>query len=80
MQKIYEWRAHLGKAGIDAVEDMWGSDPKYENLDERKAYVEFALGPSLPFMYGKVEYLGGDHYEVCFSSQITSCEREVIID
>jgi len=67
MQKIYEWCAYLGKAGLDADEDMWGSDLKYEKVDERQVYIEFALGASLPFMYGKVEYLGADHYKVCFS-------------
>ncbi|KAI9567639.1 hypothetical protein HD554DRAFT_2266893 [Boletus coccyginus] len=72
MQKIYEWRAHLGKTGIDAIEEMWGTDLKYENMDERQAYVKFALGPSLPFMYGKVEFLGADHYKASksFRSQL----------
>lgn len=64
MQKTYEWRAHIGKAGIEAVEALWASDPKYENPEERKAYVDFALGPSLPFMYGSVKHLGGNEYSV----------------
>jgi hypothetical protein len=70
MLKIYKWCAHLGKAGIDAIEDMWGSHKKYENPGEHKAYIEFALGSGLPFMYGKVEHLGGDHYQVCFSDHL----------
>ncbi|KAH0835786.1 hypothetical protein J3R83DRAFT_9629 [Lanmaoa asiatica] len=64
MQKTYEWCAHIGKAGIEAVEALWASDPKYENPEERKAYVDFALGPSLPFMYGSVKHLGGNEYSV----------------
>jgi len=65
MQKTYKWRAHIGKAGLEAVEALWASDPKYENLKEQKAYIDFVLGPSLPFMYGSVEHLGGNEYSVC---------------
>ena len=64
MQKTYEWHTHIGKAGIEAVEALWASDLKYENLEEWKAYIEFALGPSLPFMYGSVEHLGVNEYRV----------------
>ncbi|KAI9454021.1 hypothetical protein HD554DRAFT_2331831 [Boletus coccyginus] len=64
MQKIYEWRTHIGKAGTEAVEVLWALHPKYENPEERKAYVNFALGRSLPFMYGSVEYLGANEYRV----------------
>ncbi|KAI9569772.1 hypothetical protein HD554DRAFT_2247270 [Boletus coccyginus] len=64
MQKIYEWHTHIGKAGTKAVEALWASHPKYENPEERKAYIDFALGRSLPFMYGSVEYLGANEYRV----------------
>ncbi|KAI9463120.1 hypothetical protein HD554DRAFT_2041017 [Boletus coccyginus] len=42
---------------------------KYEDLKECKAYVEFALGPSLPFMYGKIKYIGAEHYKT-FASHL----------
>jgi hypothetical protein len=64
MQKIYEWRAHIGKAGIDAIEAVWASDKKYGVPEERKAYVEFALGSGLPFMYGEIAHIAGDTYKV----------------
>lgn len=34
MQKTYEWHAHIGKAGIEAVKALWASDSKYEDLEE----------------------------------------------
>ncbi|KAI6155585.1 hypothetical protein BKA82DRAFT_5878 [Pisolithus tinctorius] len=61
MQKTYEWHAHISKAGIEAVKALWASDLKYENPEEWKAYVNFALSPSLPFMYGS---MGGNEYSV----------------
>ncbi|KAI9569313.1 hypothetical protein HD554DRAFT_2038258 [Boletus coccyginus] len=64
MQKVYEWHVHISKAAIDAIENMWVSDPKYEDPKKCKAYVEFALGLSLPFMYGKIEYIGVEHYKI----------------
>ena len=64
MQKIYEWRARIGKAGLDAVEAVWASDQKYESAEARKSFVEFALGSGLPFMYGEIAHLGGDTYKV----------------
>ncbi|KAI9462221.1 hypothetical protein HD554DRAFT_2316347 [Boletus coccyginus] len=72
MQKIYEWHTHIGKAGTEAVEALWASHPKYENPEEQKAYVDFALGRSIPFMYGSVEYLGANEYRVSksFLSQL----------
>jgi hypothetical protein len=76
MQKTYEWRAHIGKAGIEAVEALWASYPKYEDPEERKAYVDFALGPNLPFMYDSVEHLGADEYKVC-PMHISNYNREV---
>jgi len=57
MQKIYDWRTQFGKAALDAVEAHWASDTKYSNPEARKDYVELALGPGLPFMYGCVEAL-----------------------
>ena len=64
MQKIYEWRARIGKAGLDAVEVVWASDQKHESAEARKSFVEFALGSGLPFMYGEIAHLGGDTYKV----------------
>ncbi|KAI9566607.1 hypothetical protein HD554DRAFT_2040157 [Boletus coccyginus] len=64
MQKVYKWHVHIGKASIDAIENMWILDPKYEDLEEYKAYVEVMLGLSLSFMYGKIEYIGAKHYKV----------------
>ncbi|KAI6154640.1 hypothetical protein BKA82DRAFT_31640 [Pisolithus tinctorius] len=64
MQKTYKWHAHIGKAGIEAVEALWASDLKYKNPEEWKAYVDFVLSLSLPFMYGSVEHLGGNEYSV----------------
>jgi len=57
MQKIYDWRTQFGKAALDAVEAHWASDAKYRNPEVRKDYVESALSPGLPFMYGCVEAL-----------------------
>ena len=57
MQKIYDWRTQFGKAALDAVEAHWASDTKYSNPEARKDYVESALSPGLPFMYGCVEAL-----------------------
>ncbi|KAI9568077.1 hypothetical protein HD554DRAFT_2039168 [Boletus coccyginus] len=69
MQKIYEWCTYIGKVGIDAIEDIWSTDPKYKNMEECQTYVEFTLGSSLPFMYGKVEYLGVNYYKT-FASHL----------
>lgn len=75
MQKTYKWCAHVGKAGIKAVEALWASDPKYEDPKECKAYIDFAIGPNLPFMYGSVEHLGADEYKVCpIQVSIYNCE------
>jgi len=57
MQKIYDWRTQFGKAALDAVEAHWASDAKYCNSLLRKDYVEEALSPGLPFMYGCIEAL-----------------------
>jgi len=57
MQKIYDWRTQIGKAALDAVEAHWASDAKYSNPEVHKEYVESALSPGLPFMYGCVEAL-----------------------
>ncbi|KAI5997807.1 hypothetical protein F5J12DRAFT_785033 [Pisolithus orientalis] len=67
MQKTYEWHAHISKAGIEAVEVLWASDLKYKNPEEQKAYVDFVLSLSLPFMYGSVEHLGGNKYSTFVS-------------
>ncbi|KIM60275.1 hypothetical protein SCLCIDRAFT_966931 [Scleroderma citrinum Foug A] len=55
--KIYDWRTQFGKAALDAVEAHWASDAKYSNPEVHKNYVESALSPRLPFMYGCVEVL-----------------------
>jgi len=57
MQKIYDWCTQFGKAALDAVEAHWASDAKYCNPQLRKDYVEEALSPGLPFMYGRIEAL-----------------------
>lgn len=57
VQKIYDWRTQFGKAALDAVEAHWASDAKYSNPEVHKNYVESALSPRLPFMYGCVEVL-----------------------
>ncbi|KAI6000971.1 hypothetical protein F5J12DRAFT_784220 [Pisolithus orientalis] len=58
MQKIYDWHKALRKATLEAMEALWASDKKYFDPEDCKAYVEYALGPRLPFLYGKI-----DHYE-----------------
>jgi hypothetical protein len=50
MQRMYDWRAHLGKAGLDAVEAIWASDPRYESAEERKALFDFSLESGLQFV------------------------------
>jgi len=57
MQKIYDWRTQFGKAALDAVEAHWAADAMYRDPEVRKEYVESALSPGLPFMYGCVEVL-----------------------
>ena len=47
----------FGKAVLDAVEAHWALDTKYSNPEAIKDYVEFALSPGLPFMYGYIEAL-----------------------
>jgi len=47
----------FGKAALDAVEAHWASDAKYCNSLLCKDYVEEALSPGLPFMYGCIEAL-----------------------
>ncbi|KAI6156541.1 hypothetical protein BKA82DRAFT_4009173 [Pisolithus tinctorius] len=58
MQKIYDWCKALGKATLEAMDALWALDKKYFDPEDCKAYVEYALGPRLPFLYGKI-----DHYE-----------------
>ena len=72
MQKIYEWRVHIGKAGTITIKTLWNSDLKYKNPVEHKAYVEFTLSCNLPFMYGKLEYLSNDQYKVWVMSQLAT--------
>lgn len=55
MQKIYDWHTQFRKAALDAVEALWASDAKYTNPKAHKDYVNEALSPGLPFMYGCVE-------------------------
>jgi len=57
MQKIYDWRTQFGKAALDAVEAHWAADAMYRDPEVCKEYVESALSPGLPFMYGCVEVL-----------------------
>ncbi|KAI9460066.1 hypothetical protein HD554DRAFT_2041711 [Boletus coccyginus] len=64
---VYEWHAHIAKVSIDAIKNMWILNPKYENPKKYKAYMEFTLGPSLPFMYGKIKYIGVKYYKGCAS-------------
>ncbi|KAI6145840.1 hypothetical protein BKA82DRAFT_10240, partial [Pisolithus tinctorius] len=60
MQKIYDWCKALGKAMLEAMEALWASDKKYFDLEGHKAYVEYALGPRLPFLYGKIDCYEND--------------------
>ena len=57
MQKIYDWHTQFGKAALDAVEAHWALDTKYSNPEACKDYIESALNPGLPFMYGCVKAL-----------------------
>jgi len=57
MQKIYNWCTQFSKAALDAVVAHWTSDAKYCNPQVCKDYVEEALSPGLPFMYGRIEPL-----------------------
>ena len=63
---------HISKAGTITIEALWNSDLKYKNPDEHKVYVEFMLGRNLPFMYGKLEYLGNDQYKVWVMSRLAT--------
>lgn len=47
----------FGKAALDAVEAHWAPDAKYRVPEAHKDYVESALSPGLPFMYGCIEAL-----------------------
>jgi len=57
MQRIYDWHMQFGKAALDAVEAHWALDAKYCNPQLHKDYIEEALSPGLPFMYGCIEAL-----------------------
>lgn len=64
MQRIYEWRNHIGNAAIEALKKLWASDKKYQSPEERTAYVEDVLSPSLTFLYGDVEKLNNSVFAV----------------
>lgn len=55
MQKVYEWRSHFSAAAMAAIDVFWASDDDYDDKDTKAAYVEYALGPSLPFMFSNVD-------------------------
>ena len=60
IQRVYEWRTIIGKAALEALEAHWALDAKYNDPEARKEYVEFVLGPGLPFLYGHVEHQDRD--------------------
>ena len=64
MQRIYEWRNHIGNAAIEAIKKLWAADPKYQSPQECAAYVEDALSPTLTFLYGDVEKLNEGAFTV----------------
>ena len=64
MQRIYEWRNHIGNVAIEAIKKLWAADPKYQSSQERAAYVEDALSPALTFLYRDVEKLNEGTFAV----------------
>lgn len=71
MQRVYEWRNRIGTTAVEAVKELWASQDKYKVPDERKAYVAWALGPRLLFIYREVKKVGEDSWEV--STLFLSC-------
>ena len=56
IQRIYECRTIIRKAALEALEAHWASNAKYNDPEAHKEYVEFALGPGLPFLYSHIEH------------------------
>ena len=50
----------IGKAALEALEAHWASNAKYNDPEAHKEYVEFALGPGLPFLYSHIEHQDGE--------------------
>ncbi|KAI9570036.1 hypothetical protein HD554DRAFT_2037711 [Boletus coccyginus] len=80
MQKIYKWHMYIGKAGINSIEDIWSTDPKYENVEECQVYIESTLSPSLPFMYSKIEYLVVNHYKLILQTFASYLKNVAAVD
>ncbi|KIM55320.1 hypothetical protein SCLCIDRAFT_30471 [Scleroderma citrinum Foug A] len=60
IQRLYKWRTIISKAALEALEAHWASDAKYNDPEAHKEYVEFVLGPGLPFLYSHVEHQDRD--------------------
>jgi hypothetical protein len=51
VQRVIEWRANIATSAVKVVAEFWESQPRYEQIADRMAFVTSILAPDYLYLY-----------------------------